>query len=515
MAILGPMIKRALDLGNRLESRPKPPASQRQERSLRRLLRKGSMTTFGQYYHFKDILKATDPIRAFQEQVPLHDYNQMHDRWWHMTLNNIENVTWKGKVKYFALSSGTTGAPSKYIPVTEEMIRAMRRAAMKLFFSMANHDVDPELFTKAMFMLGGSTDLKEQQGHFAGDLSGINGSKVPFWLRPYHKPDGFITRINDWNERIDLVAKNARQWDVGFMVGIPAWIQLALERIIDYHKVDTIHDVWPNLKVYVHGGVHLGPYKKTFDRLTSKPLIFVDTYLASEGFIALQDRKETQAMRLLLNNGIFFEFIPFNETNYDENGKVKTSATCLSIGEVQEGVDYSLVLSTCSGAWRYLIGDTIRFTDLERSEIIITGRTKHYLSICGEHLSIDNMNQGIQSVEASTGVAIPEYTVCAIESGNFFAHKWYLGSEKPLNKTDVISFLDKRLKEVNADYATERESVLNIEVEVIPIELFYAWQEKSGKIGGQNKFPRVMKKEPFAAWEAYVKQYLKPSNPKI
>jgi hypothetical protein len=508
MAILGPIIKRALTLGNRLETRLAISPIQQQERSLKRLLRKASQTSFGQYYNFRELLKSPDPVGAFQNQVPLHDYALMHDRWWHMTLNNMENVTWRGKVNYFALSSGTTGAPSKYIPVTEDMLRAMRRAAFRLFISMARHDVHPDLFTKAMFMLGGSTDLKEQQGHFAGDLSGINGSKIPFWLRPYHKPGSHITRINDWNERIEQVARNARDWDVGFMVGIPAWIQLALERIIEYHQVDTIHDIWPNLRVYVHGGVHLGPYKRVFDRLTRHPLTFVDTYLASEGFIAFQDRKETHAMRLLLNNGIFFEFIPFNEEHYDENGEVKPNVPCLSIGEIEEGVDYALVISTCAGAWRYQIGDTVRFTNLERSEILITGRTKHFLSICGEHLSVDNMNQGIEYVEEKLHASIPEFTVCAVRSQNFFAHKWYLGSEKRLDPKKVKELLDRRLREVNADYDTERNSVLDLQVEVVPLQLFYAWQEKNGKIGGQNKFPRVMKKEPFSAWASYVRDQL-------
>ncbi len=504
MAILGPMIKRALSLGNHLE-RPIVSPALSQERTLKRLVRKAGSTTFGQYYDFKNIYKSDNPVTLFQEKVPLHDYGLMYDRWWHMTLNNIENVTWRGKVNYFALSSGTTGAPSKYIPVTEDMIRAMRRAAFRLFISMINHDVDPDLFTKAMFMLGGSTNLKEQEGHFAGDLSGINGSKVPFWLRPYYKPGSDITRINDWNERIEEVSRNAGNWDVGFMVGIPAWIQLALEKVIEHNQVETIHDIWPNLQVYVHGGVHIGPYRPAFNRLTQKPLIFVDTYLASEGFIAFQDRKATQAMRLLLQNGIFFEFIPFNEENYDIEGKVKPNPACLSIGQVEEGIDYGLVISTCAGAWRYMIGDTIRFTDLERSEIIISGRTTHFLNSCGEHLSVDNMNQGIEFVEQQMVVTVPEFTVCAIRSGSFFAHKWYLGCDRILNVQQVREILDQQLKKVNADYATERNSILGLEVEIVPVSFFYAWQEKSGKIGGQNKFPRVMKEEPFSAWESFVR----------
>lgn len=510
MPIFGNIIKRGLRLGARIDQTAQQmPAIQHQRRTLRRLLKKAHPTAFGQYYDFKDILKSDNLIRTFQEKVPIHTYDEMHDRWWHMSLNNVENVSWKGRVKYFALSSGTSGAPSKHIPVTEDMLKSMRKAGLRMFFALTNFDLHPDQYTKPMLMLGGTSALQHQGGYFMGDLSGINASKPPFWLRPYYKPGTKISRIDDWNARIEEIVKKAPQWDIGFIVGIPSWLQLMIERIIDHYQVETIHDIWPNLRVFVHGGIHFEPYKKGFEKLTAKPLIYMDSYLASEGFIAYQNRPETRAMKMLLANGIFYEFVPFNEENFDAEGNIVENPTSLSIDLVQEGVDYALVLSTCAGAWRYLIGDTVRFTDKARSEIIITGRTRHYLSICGEHLSIDNMNQGVQAVEEELGVNIREYTVSAIESGKFFAHKWYIGCEPLAEAEKIKNVLDKKLMEVNADYKTERGSVLqDIKVEVIPTALFYLYQKKHGKLGGQNKFPRVMKKERFERWEAFVKEKL-------
>jgi hypothetical protein len=508
MAILGKLIKRGIQIGEKIDNQfDQIPPINHQRRVLRRLLRKAQHTTFGKYYGFKDILKSKPFIQAFQEQVPRYDYDTMHDRWWHMSLNKVDNVTWPGKVKYFALSSGTSGAPSKHIPITDDMTRAMRKAGLKTFLSLSNFDIAPDLFTKEMMMLGGTSDLLDQGGFYAGDLSGINASKPPFWLRPYYKPGARISRINEWDSRLAAITDKAPSWDIGYIVGIPSWLQLMMERIIDQYKLDTIHDIWPNLQVCVHGGVHFEPYKKGFERLMGKPLIYMDTYLASEGFIAFQERPETRAMRLLLHCGIFFEFIPFREEYFDEDGNPIGDPPVLSIDQVEEGENYALLLSTCAGAWRYAIGDTVQFTDKERSEIIITGRTKHYLSICGEHLSIDNMNQGIQAVERAFNLSIPEFTVAAVEDGNFFAHQWYIGTPRPEHVTEqqMAAVLDEALSAVNADYATERTSVLkDIRIQSLPIEVFYDYHRHHGRMGGQNKFPRVMKGQRLETWQDFL-----------
>lgn len=504
MPKLGDLIKRSRPLPKPLQRKRLKPKAQ-QKRVLRRLLRRAAHTSFGQYYHFREILQSDKLIRAYQEKVPIFDYDRMYEKWWDMTLNGVENVSWRGKINYFALSSGTSGAPSKQIPISEDAIRVMKRGAMRLFFTLPKFKVDIELFTKGMLMLGGTTDLEPQNGHFQGDLSGINAGKLPFWLRPYYKPGAKISRIKNWNERIEEIAKNAPDWDVGIIVGIPAWLQLVMEKIIEYHQVKTIHDVWPNLKMCIHGGVHFEPYKKGFERLMAHPLVYVDTYLASEGFFAFQARPDTRSMKLLTNHGVFYEFIPFTEANFDADGHLIGNPRALPLSKVKEGENYALVISSCSGAWRYLIGDTVQFTDRKNAEIIITGRTKHYLSICGEHLTVDNMNQGIQAVEEALNISVPEYTVTAVRHGNFFAHEWYIGGSSPADPAEVRRVLDNTLKAVNADYATERTSVLqDVKVHLLPVDLFYQYQTGQGKMGGQHKFPRVLKKEQLKAWQTFL-----------
>ncbi len=504
MPILSAVVKRGIDLGKKLKPRS-PEPQQLQVRTLRRLLRKACHTSFGQYYDFKELLRSPDVIRDFRQKVPIHDYDLMHDRWWHMTLNGVADVTWKGRVHFFALSSGTSGAPSKHLPITEDMLRAMRRASLRMLFNLPRFKVDPQLYTKDMLMLGGSTDLRSASGYYMGDLSGINASKLPFWFRPFYKPGTQISRIDNWNDRIEEIARHAPEWDVSAIVGIPAWLQLTLERIIEVHQLDNIHQIWPNLTILAHGGVHFEPYRKGFERLLAHPLIYIDTYLASEGFIAFQARPETNAMRMQLHNGIYFEFIPFNEENFDADGMPLENARALAIDEVETGVDYALLLSSCAGAWRYLIGDTVRFTDKQRAEILITGRTKHFLSVCGEHLSVDNMNQGVRAVEEAFDVSIPEFTVAAVKTDRGFVHRWYLGCRPLVEARQVKPILDRRLRTVNDDYATERDHLLrDIQVTTVPPELFYQWQEKQGKLGGQNKFPRVMKEKVFNEWEAFL-----------
>lgn len=504
MPFFGLLIKRALKLGASLEKRRLTPA-QLQEKALRRLLKKAASTTFGQYYDFKELLREEDIIESFKAKVPFFDYNQIYDRWWHLALNNVENVCWPGHVRFFALSSGTSGAPSKNIPVTDDMQRAMRRAGLKMFFSLTRFDVDPELFTKGMMMLGGTTDLEEKGHHYMGDLSGINASKPPFWLRPYYKPGAEIARIPDYHSRIEEIVRKAPEWDIGFIVGIPSWLQLLMERIIEYYEVENIHQIWPHLKVCVHGGIAFEPFRKGFEKLFAHPLVYMDTYLASEGFFAFQNRPDSQGMRLLLNNGVFFEFVPFNEQNFDHDGQLLPNARSLSIDEVKTGQDYALIISSCSGAWRYIIGDTVRFLDTATAEIIISGRTKHFLSICGEHLSVDNMNQAIAKVGDVHEISIREFTVAAVPSSDgFFAHKWYIGCDAKVDSAALTKTLDEALKAVNDDYRTERSAVLDMEVHLIPTAVFYEWQEKNGKLGGQNKFPRVMKKERFQEWEKFV-----------
>ncbi len=473
----------------------------------KKLLKKATNTEFGEYYGFRDLRYSLNPITIFQEGVPIHDYYQIFDQWWHKSLEGKPDVTWPGQIKYFALSSGTTNDTSKYIPVSEEMRRAMGRAGLRMFSCLPKYDLPHHLYFKDWLMIGGSANLKELGAVYAGDLSGINAKIPPFWLRKFYKPGTKVAELPSWQERTQVIVKNAPQWDVSILTGIPSWVQLTLEHIIDYYNLSNIHEIWPNLSLFVTGGVAFGPYQKGFERLLERPLIYQDTYLASEGFIAFQDRPDTTAMRLLVNNGIFFEFVPFNEENFDANGHLKPQAQALTIEHIEEGVDYALVISTCAGAWRYLIGDTIRFTDKERVEIVITGRINHFLSVCGEHLSVGNMDQAIRRIEDELMVNVREYTVCAVTSGSHFAHKWYLGIDSSIDNQLLPLMLDEQLKKINDDYKAERGAMLKApNVELISSQWFYDWQAAHGRMTGQSKIPRVMKVEQFKEWEAFVAQ---------
>ncbi len=507
MPILRKIIKRTLTVSQTF----KPSFltnEQLEEKTLRRLLQEAAHTAFGQYYNFKEILRSDDLIAAYQAKVPIHDYNKIHDEWWHLQLKGHDNVTWPSKIKYYGLSSGTSGAPSKYLPESDEMLKSMRRAGLKMFFSLAKYNgLDDGVFLKDYLLIGGSGTLNNHGHYQSGDLSGINANLTPIWLKSKYRPGLKVAKLKDWKQRIDIIAKNAPKWDIVGISGLPSWVQLTIEHIVEYHKLDNIHQIWPNLQMFISGGIALEPYKKSLDKLLGKPIIYMDTYLASEGFIAFQARPETHSMALVLNNGIFYEFIPFDDKNFDEEGMPLPTAKTLSLKDVEVNKDYALVISTCSGAWRYLIGDTIRFTDIERAEIIISGRTKHFLSVCGEHLSVDNMNKAINYVQEVLNINIQEYTVSAVKSGTHHAHKWYLGCDTDIDKEKVIQLIDQHLQEINDDYASERRSMLQqLQMEVLPSKVFHDYLVSSGKSSGQSKFPRVLKGGQVAAWDTFLQK---------
>jgi len=502
--LLGSVIKRSLQIRQSIDVRLLKPWAL-QKIVFRRLLEAGSKTQFGRYYDFRGILMSDDPIETFQQNMPVFDYNKLYNEWWHKLLNNEEDVCWEGKVKYFAMSSGTSGAASKYIPITDSMLNAMRRASFKMFFSLSKYKLNASYFSREMLMIGSTSELNDCGSYFTGDLSGINAKMPPLWARGYYRPGTEVAKISDWNQRIDTIAKMAPKWDIGSIVGVPSWVQLTLERIMEYNKLDTLSEIWPNVEVFVHSGIAIGPYKSTFNKIIGKPFNYIDSYLASEGFIAFQNRPNTDAMALLANNGIFFEFIPFDDHNFDADGDLVERPLVLTVNEVIEGQDYALVMSTCAGAWRYLIGDVIRFTNLEKYELIISGRTKHFLSITGEHLSVDNMNKAIQHTQEKLHISIPEFSVTALSSGNFFKHKWFVCYEQPIDPELVKNTIDEYLCEINDDYKTERSAFLGIELELVPPNMFYKWLENQGKSFGQSKVPRVMKAAQYENWQSFLK----------
>ncbi|GAA4409547.1 GH3 auxin-responsive promoter family protein [Nibrella viscosa] len=513
MALLGSLLKRSIRLTDAVRLKKVNP-QKAQQKAFVKLLAKARTTEFGKQYAFEEIIhlavfgKDKEFYRKFQEKVPVHDYNKMFNDWWHRTLNGEKDITWPGRVKYFALSSGTSESASKYIPVTKTMSKAIQRTSIRQILTLSRYQNLPaQLYEKGFLMLGGSTNLSFRGNHFEGDLSGITASQIPFWFQQFYKPGREIARERDWALKLDEITEQASQWDIGFIVGVPAWIQLLMEKIIAHYKVKTIHDIWPNLMVFCHGGVSFEPYKKGFQKLLGRPITYIETYLASEGFIAYQTHPNAEGMQLVLNNGLFYEFIPFNDRNFTADGEMVPTPETLMIDDVEEGKEYALLLSTCSGAWRYLIGDTIRFVSKARSEIVITGRTKHFLSLCGEHLSVDNMNKAIELVSEELGIDVREFSVAGISYETLFAHHWYIGTDSAVDAEQLRDRIDARLKELNDDYAVERRHALkDIFVTVVPSSFFYKWMEAKGKLGGQHKFPRVLKKNLIADWESFLQQ---------
>lgn len=474
---------------------------------LKKLLRKARFTEFGQEYRFDEILMCKNPGKKFQEVVPSYNYSSIYKQWWYRTLEGIPDVCWPGRIKYYALSSGTSEASSKYIPITNDLLKGNRVVMIKQLLSLRTYqDIPVKSIGKGWLMIGGSTALQKGGGYYAGDLSGITAKKAPFWFQPFYKPGRKIAKVRDWDTKLEEIVEKAPEWDIGFVVGVPAWIQLVMEKIIERYKLNNIHELWPNLAFYVHGGVSFEPYKKGFEKLLGKPITYIETYLASEGFIAYQSRQNSNGMRLVTNEHIFFEFVPFNHKNFDASGDLTENHEAFMIHEVEEGIDYAILLSTAAGAWRYLIGDTIRFTNKERCEIIITGRTKHFLSLVGEHLSVDNMNKAVQLASEELNISIPEFTVAGVPYGNFFAHHWYVACNDNVNTEALRVAIDQKLKELNDDYAVERGSALKeVLLDVLSEEQFMEFMKAKGKIGGQHKFPRVLKGKMLDDWKLFLK----------
>ncbi|TFV97300.1 GH3 auxin-responsive promoter [Algoriphagus kandeliae] len=511
MAIISTLLKKGVRLRESLEQDYSHPM-ELQRHELKKLLIHGNRAAIGEKYDFDSILRAFrkhdgEYYERFKKQVPIYDYDRIFEEWWFKLLEGKKDITWPGKVKYFALSSGTSGATSKYIPITKDMVKAIRRTGVRQILSLSNYDLPDSLFTKGILMLGGSTDLEFNGTYFSGDLSGITAGKLPIWFQRFYKPGKKISKNRNWGDKLDQIVEKARDWDIGIIVGVPAWLQILLEKIISHYQVETIHDIWPNLQIFVHGGVSFEPYKKGFEKLLGRPLVYIETYLASEGFLAFQAFPDRKSMRLVLNNGIFYEFVPFNEENFDEDGHIRFNAKTFKIDQVEEGVEYALLISTCSGAWRYLIGDTIRFVSKEESEILITGRTKHFLSLCGEHLSVDNMNRAIEKASDELDIRVKEFTVLGVPHGSLFAHHWFVGTDDEVEGELLARVLDQHLKELNDDFAVERSHALkDVFCEVRPAEDFYEWMRLQGKEGGQNKFPRVLKGEKAQSWLKFLKE---------
>jgi hypothetical protein len=513
MPILGSIIKTAYTIRQipiDIKKNFNPVIAQRKE--LKKLLNRAQDTAFGEHYHFAEILAQRNFIKAFQETVPVHDYNSMFKDWWYRSLNGEPWVTWPGKVKYFALTSGTSESSSKHIPVTSAMLGAIQKASIRQLVMTTKYNFPDEFYEKGILMIGGSTHLQYNGTYYKGDLSGISASNIPFWFQHFYKPGPRISREDEWSLKLNEIVRKAKDWDIGVIVGVPSWIQIILERIIAHYGLKNIHEIWPDFSAYVHSGVSFEPYINSFKKLLGKPIVYNESYLASEGYIAYQQAGTKKSLSMILDNGLFYEFIPYNSVNFDSEGNLLPKPETLTIADVEINKEYALLLSSCAGAWRYLLGDVIKFTSKEACEILLTGRTKHFLSLCGEHLSQDNMNRAIKMLQDEFNIKINEFTVTGIRYGSLFAHKWYLGTDDQLEPEIAAAKLDEYLAVLNDDYRVERtEAIREIYVEILPLHIFYDWMKTKGKEGGAFKFPRVLNEKQQVEWEAHIVQHFPKS----
>jgi hypothetical protein len=493
MGIIGKLAKSALKINEAITPGAQNPKSA-QEKQLIELLNKAKNTAFGKYYGFNEIMADPNPVARFKSEVPIFTFEKMNREWW-LQQQKFEDITWPGKPEFFARTSGTTGKKSKQIPITPEFLESMKSVGTSMIQSLVNFELPEHIFESEILMLSSSARLDtNQKGFSEGEISGINVSNFPNWYDIFYRPGKEIASISDWDLRIQKIAEEAPKWNIGAIAGIPSWVLLMLQKVISYNDLNTIHDIWPNLTIYSTGGVAFETYRRDFEEIVEKPLIIMDTYLASEGFFAYNSRPATMAMELALSHGYYFEFIPFDERGVDETGELLQNPLSFDISEVETDQDYVLVVSTCSGAWRYAIGDVIKFESLNPPQILITGRTKFFLNVVGSQLSEEKLDAAILALADEMGISINEYSVGAIKNdSNDYVHQWILVTDDPLNSEKAAQFLDKLLKESNNNYRVARSKALKgIQVEVISKNQYQDYLKSTKKVGGQVKTPKVL-----------------------
>ncbi len=452
------------------------------------LISSAQFTQFGKQYDFDKI----NQLKDFKQAVPIHTYEDMYPYIERM-LHGEQNISWRSDINWFAQSSGTTSEKSKFIPVsTESLEEGQYKAGKDVLALYYRNFPQSKLMSGKVLVMGGSHQVnKLNADSFYGDLSAVVLQNLSYWHQLTRTPDLSIALLDDWEEKIERMANATADEDVSYIAGVPTWTSVLLNRIKEIKQTDDILNVWPNLELYIHGGVNFDPYKEQFkDFFPSRPIHYQETYNASEGFFAAQDIVGRDGMLLLLSHGIFYEFMPMEELGKD---KPET----LSLSEVEMGVNYALVVSTNAGLWRYMIGDTIAFTSLNPYRIKVTGRTKHFINAFGEEVIIENADQAISEASKYTNTNVSDYTAAPIyfsgkENG---AHQWLIECEIAEDKKqNFIEILDKTLQNVNSDYEAKRQKDIALrmpEVTFLPKGSFTEWLKSKNKLGGQNKVPRL------------------------
>ncbi len=462
-----------------------PAASQRQV--LQSLISDAQYTVFGKKYDFDRLFT----IKEFKKRVPLHEYDDMRPYIERM-MKGEENVLWNTPVNWFAKSSGTSNDKSKFIPVSEESLKENHFQASKdVLTKYYTNFPSSDLLTGKGLVVGGSHQISQiGEDIHCGDLSAVLMQNSPFWGQWLRTPELSIALLDEWENKIEKLAQTTAEENVTSLAGVPTWTLLLLKRILAIKGKETIKEVWPNLELYINGGVSFIPYRKQFEEIIGKPINYLEIYNASEGFIAAQEKPEDEGMMLFTEHGIFFEFLPAEE--YGKN-EPKT----YGLTDVQLNKNYAIVISTTGGLWRYIMGDTVAFTSLNPYKIKITGRLKHYMNAFGEEVIVDNADKAIAAAALITNSIVKDYTAAPIHftTNSNGAHEWLIEFDtSPKDLSLFTKEMDAALKAVNSDYEAKRHKDIALRMPVVhamPEGTFTEWLRLKGKVGGQHKVPRL------------------------
>jgi hypothetical protein len=459
-----------------------------QEEWFQTLISSAQHTEWGKEYDYSSIYTQ----KQYKERIPLQNYDTLKPYIERM-LKGESNVLWPSEIKWFAKSSGTTSDRSKFIPVSEESLEECHYKGGKDLLSLyCNNRPDARIFTGKCLVLGGSHQINQLNSESSyGDLSAVLIKNLPFWAEFYRTPEMSITLMDNFEEKVEKMARATIDVNVTNISGVPTWNIVLAKRILEITGKNNLLEVWPNLELYFHGAVNFRPYREQFKKLIpSDDMYYLETYNASEGFFGIQDLPDSEEMLLMLDYGIYYEFLPMERFG-EENPET------LGLDQVELNKNYAIIISTNAGLWRYMIGDTVKFTSLSPYRIQITGRTKHFINAFGEELIIDNAEKGLDKACHETGAVIRDYTAGPIyfhgdEAGG---HEWIIEFERhPDDSERFTDILDQTLREVNSDYDAKRFKDMALRrplVHVAPQGTFYTWMKNRGKLGGQHKVPRL------------------------
>lgn len=455
---------------------------------IHKMIQHAALTNFGLDHSFLSIKN----IDEFRSAVPVRSYD-LYSPYVERLRTGEQGVLWPSKLKWFAKSSGTTAGRSKFIPVSKEALEDCHyKGGKDLLALYYMQNPSASLYSGKHLVMGGSSTISPYaRDCYSGDLSAIIIKNLPVWVELRRTPNKDIALLDDWETKIEMMAHATALEDVTMIAGVPSWTMVLIKRILEITGKDNIRDVWPNLELFMHGGVNFRPYKDQYDQLIRGGVMhYLETYNASEGFFGIQDKIGSDDLLLMLDYGIFYEFMPMEEYGKDDP---KT----LLLDEVELDTNYALVISTNAGLWRYLIGDTIKFTSRSPYRIQVTGRTRHFINAFGEELIIENADEAIEFAARKTQAHVSDYTAAPVymDGDTAGAHEWLLEFEKePFNEMLFAQLLDQKLKELNTDYAAKRSSDLSLRppiIKTLPRGTFHAWLKSKGRIGGQNKVPRL------------------------